>query len=58
MGVSGGYDYRDDPLGITDYFNRELTKKGMGKIGLPILKQFKIIWLTLIILLLNQYNNN
>ena len=44
MGVSGGYDYRDDPLGITDYFNRELTKKGMGKNGLPILKQFKMGW--------------
>jgi len=44
MGVSGGYDFRDDPLGITDYFNRELTKQGMGKDGLPILKQFKMGW--------------
>ena len=44
MGVSGGYDYRDDPMGITDYFNRALTKQGMGKDGLPILKQFKMGW--------------
>jgi hypothetical protein len=40
LGVSGGYDFRDDDLGIRDWFARE----GLDKNGLPILKQFKMAW--------------